>query len=78
MAKAALEDQFHVQRLAEFDSVEDAVSLLRRLEQLDSQRLEREIGPCPCSSNCGRRELVVWSGGRIVAEARVIDPENEP
>lgn len=78
MAKAILEDQFHVQKLAECESVEEAVSELRRLEQLDSQHLEWELGPCPCSSNCGRRELVVWSGGRIVAAARVIDPEGEP
>jgi hypothetical protein len=76
--EAFLEDVFHAQTIKRFETSGEAVSELRRLEPLDWIDLQREIGPCPCSSNCGRRELAVSSGGRIVAEARPIDPDDEP
>ena len=63
--EAFLEDNCHAQTLRRFETREEAVSELRRLELLDWIDLQREIGPCPCSSNCGRRELIVSSGGRI-------------
>lgn len=75
--EAFIEDNCHAQTITRFESREEAVSELRRLERLDSIDLQREIGPCPCSSNCGRRELVVVSGGRIVAESRPIDSDDE-
>jgi hypothetical protein len=72
--EAFLEDVFHAQTIKRFETREEAVSELRRLERVDPIDLQREIGPCPCESNCGSRALVVASGGRIVAEARPIDP----
>jgi hypothetical protein len=65
-----IEDEFHAQVLLEFDDVDSAISDLRRLETLSPDQLEDEIGPTPCTSNCGHRELVVYADDTVIARAK--------
>ena len=48
MPRAALEDDLHAEFLREFDSVEEALAELRRLEVMNIDELAGEIGPTPC------------------------------
>jgi hypothetical protein len=70
--RAVLEDDYHGERLREFDSVDKAVAELRRLEVMNSDELASEIGPTPCVGNCGSRELLILAEGKVVARSKLI------
>jgi hypothetical protein len=58
-----LEDDFHAERIREFDTLDAALSEFRRLDALTPARLTEEIGMTPCSDHCGQRELRVFENG---------------
>ena len=66
-----LEDEFHSEWLRKFDSAEDAIEELRRLEALTPDELVREIGPTPCGNRSCVRELhVIEETGKEIATAK--------